>query len=395
MQICNADAVEVRVSSTGTGSLALGDAVTGRRSFEDAGYSSDGLGFLYRLWAVGGADWETGLGRMDEGLVVRDRILASSSADWEPLDVTTDTEWRVAVVGSAFTTAIWQAGAEATAPPLAGEGGVAGGAAAVAGDYGVALGTGSVAELEAVALGPSARASGRGVAIGAEADNSDNHGIAIGRRARTRAAGGIAIGVESLAGIGSEDRGIAIGRGSYADAGIALGYKARAEYGATEAMSGAIGELPDYMPTYDEFDADGAYSLGLRWAAGARTWGAGSAAPAEAILLDATSSHFRLPPGTAVAVSSILIGQRADGATYSARVDFAARHDVSLDSVTVSVPTVTVINASAGVSVTVDIWAGEINTGAGDSLPFVVSSPGNEAWAWGTCHHAASVLAPL
>lgn len=71
-----ADRVEESTTSTGTGSITLGGAATGRRTFSAAFTAGDSV--YYSIDA--GAEWEVGVGTYTSGTLSRDTVLASSAA---------------------------------------------------------------------------------------------------------------------------------------------------------------------------------------------------------------------------------------------------------------------------------------------------------------------------
>lgn len=78
MALVLADRVQETTTTTGTGSVTLGGAVTGFQSFA----SGVGVGntTFYTIADQGGANWEVGVGSVGSGTLSRDTVLASSNA---------------------------------------------------------------------------------------------------------------------------------------------------------------------------------------------------------------------------------------------------------------------------------------------------------------------------
>lgn len=74
-----ADRVKETTTTTGTGALALGGAVTGFRDFDSVMANADTT--LYAIFSSGGSEWEVGIGTWNTGNTLsRTTILASSNA---------------------------------------------------------------------------------------------------------------------------------------------------------------------------------------------------------------------------------------------------------------------------------------------------------------------------
>lgn len=70
-----ADRVQESSTSTGTGTITLGGAITGFRSFSSVYANAD----VVRYAIVGGAEWEIGEGTYSGGTITRDLQVFSSS----------------------------------------------------------------------------------------------------------------------------------------------------------------------------------------------------------------------------------------------------------------------------------------------------------------------------
>lgn len=72
------DRVKETTTTTGTGTLTLGGAVTGYQSFSSAIGNTNTT--YYAIYLDGGSEWEVGIGTVSAGALSRDTILASSNA---------------------------------------------------------------------------------------------------------------------------------------------------------------------------------------------------------------------------------------------------------------------------------------------------------------------------
>lgn len=72
------DRVKETTTTTGTGTLTLGGAVTGYQSFSSAIGNTNTT--YYAIYLDGGSEWEVGIGTVSAGALSRDTILASSNS---------------------------------------------------------------------------------------------------------------------------------------------------------------------------------------------------------------------------------------------------------------------------------------------------------------------------
>lgn len=73
-----ADRVQETTTTTGTGTVTLGGAVTGYQTFSSV--MSTGDTCFYAIGTSGAADWEVGIGTYSSSTLSRDTVLASSNA---------------------------------------------------------------------------------------------------------------------------------------------------------------------------------------------------------------------------------------------------------------------------------------------------------------------------
>jgi len=74
-----ADRVKETTTTTGTGTITLGGAATGFRTFSSA--FSNGDSVYYCIQVAGGADWEVGIGTFSSTTLTRDIVLTSSNSN--------------------------------------------------------------------------------------------------------------------------------------------------------------------------------------------------------------------------------------------------------------------------------------------------------------------------
>lgn len=107
MALAYADRVLETTTSTGTGALTLGGALTGYQAFSDALTNADTV--YYSVFAVDGSgnpsgDWETGLGTYSSGTLTRTTVQDSSNAG-SAVDFSAGTKWVMATPTAAVFTA--------------------------------------------------------------------------------------------------------------------------------------------------------------------------------------------------------------------------------------------------------------------------------------------------
>lgn len=103
MALAYADRVLETTTSTGTGALTLGGALTGYQAFSDALTNADTV--YYSVFAVDGSgnpsgDWETGLGTYSSGTLTRTTVQDSSNAG-SAVDFAAGTKWVMATATAA------------------------------------------------------------------------------------------------------------------------------------------------------------------------------------------------------------------------------------------------------------------------------------------------------
>lgn len=103
MALTYADRVLETTTSTGTGALTLGGALTGYQAFSDALTNADTV--YYSVFAVDGSgnpsgDWETGLGTYSSGTLTRTTVQSSSNSG-SAVDFASGTKWVMATATAA------------------------------------------------------------------------------------------------------------------------------------------------------------------------------------------------------------------------------------------------------------------------------------------------------
>jgi len=234
MTISLGNRAKMSTSTTGTGTITLGSAVSGFQTFADAGITN---GQTVRYAIDDGANFEIGSGTYTSSGTTLTRSVTESSNSDSAISLSGSAEVFIAATVADLNPLYAAETTSSTNPTASGTNSLAiGSNAAASGSTSIAIGKSSVASsLEGVALGPSSTASGvSAVGLGYYAISSSAHAIS---------------GPHSLAsGTNSVSFGMGTNTSTYganATSAVALGHHAQAvssysfAAGGTESRAGA------------------------------------------------------------------------------------------------------------------------------------------------------------
>jgi len=361
------DLVEVYTTTTGTGTLVLGDTVPGRQSLNLAGYVHNDT-MPYRIVTEDGSQWEIGVGTLSKPAttwsLVRSVVLSSSNLN-NKVNFPAGTKKVACILPARLMCAIGVPTEGFAQPVVFGTG--------------VAAGSGAASSTEGAAIGYNAKAGFQGVAAGAGARadySSEDYAVAIGYGAQASKQRALALGplaaASGLRSVALTD-GDATGSCSVAcQEGDAGGDYAFALPGAVANKCAVVAHGGDNFHT-------------LEWCGHIVTQGG----PYE--LQDVAGNRFQLPgtAGTAVIEATVIARNSTTGA-YAARITGVVRYSASAITF-VGTPTVSVIHDTTGGAASAVL---AIDSGLNDLVDVRVNAGSSADWHW-TCSLRATVAQAL
>lgn len=306
----------------GTQTFAPGDAIPGRRTWDQAGADEDGGGCYYRAATLDEAQWEFGIGTVGVGGLVRVQTLLSSTGS----AVNFSAAVKVSLVAPAA--ALWAINSAAP-------------------------------ELSALASGVDSMAAGRL----AQATGVDS--IGIGRGASASGDSGTALGALSIAAANAT----AMGRGASGQQpySMALGRDALAGHRSATALGAGASTI---------FESAVHHRYGFWWTGSAYTFGTANAFAED--VYGGVTSLLLMPAMSSVVLSALVVGQNiGQSKIYAAEVKGVVSREFGL-AVLRGSPIVQEIFKTPGAGVSATIAVDGVDAGFGVR----VTGDAGEDWNW-------------
>ena len=333
MTISLGNRAKMSTSTTGTGTITLGSAVSGFQTFADAGITN---GQTVRYAIDDGANFEIGSGTYTSSGTTLTRSVTESSNSDSAISLSGSAEVFVAATVADLNPLYAANPSSATNPTASGDNAVSigsdsqataqdslalGTSTRVLGQGSVAIGIGdaSYGVLSgadySIAIGKQAKIRANvdySIAIGYSTDVNNTTSTAIGYNASAFGVGSLGVGLDAYAG---NDYALALGKGSYAGNGYSSAIGANSStQGSTTAANGAMALGGSYASGTDSFSAAMATNSSSYGATGTSAVAIGKSAKATGTQSLAIGGQAALATGS----GSIAIG------TYSRSTGFGS-----------------------------------------------------------------------